>query len=66
MPDPVHPETVANVADSEITPDMAWAGALVIDGDPFCDLGLGYSEDLARRVISAALKARLRESPRAA
>ena len=59
---------IANVGlpEIEVTPEMIEAGASVIWDDPWCDdLGSGYSEDLARRVLEAALSVRRYDNPAA-
>ena len=40
----------------EVTPEMVEAGAAVITAGPFCDLGSGYCEIVAKRVVEAALR----------
>ena len=46
----------AGLPEIELTPEMIEAGGRVLADDPFCDLGSGYSELVARRVLEAALK----------
>lgn len=56
----VNESDVANVKPSaiEATPEMIFAATKVLEAEADIDLGSGYTRDLAKRVLEAALRVR--------
>lgn len=56
------PHCERELPEAEVTPAMIEAGVSVLEADPYIDLGSGYTESIARRVIVAALSVRRPET----